>query len=218
VSRKQRPYIPRRHSFTLGDEKKFKGYLTETDIDELYDATKEQAEPKLFGVGSGASHKMLITASLPKDFFSDLVEHSATLVPVEEGHPDLERDDILSDVDLDYEDFDHKEPDLQKIWNITEAKSQSRRESEAVKPTSILRTETTGPGIRRKTEPPPLPVQIPKVVIHQPPNEDTIEPPEWIPENAYSHNEPARNRARSDATKIKSKSSRNTQKKKTLKF
>jgi hypothetical protein len=71
------------------------------------------------------------TASLPKDFFSKLVSHSATLVPVEEGHPALDREDVLSEADI-AEDLEKDKVDLPKIWTLTEARS--RGNSDAVRP------------------------------------------------------------------------------------
>jgi len=150
ATKKRKPHRPRRHSITIGEVKHIVGYLTETDTfpNDMKDGSEQSGPPKLMDILWPADQgKWHDTGSLPKDFFSKLVSHSATLVPIEEGHPGLENapDNIfLANKTVRNEFAKNTTVDLERIWEIREAAlPKSRTTSDAQKPKS--RTPSDAP-------------------------------------------------------------------------
>jgi len=176
--------------------KKFKDFLTDSDINELY--SPSNTEPKLFKVREATTEKFHESASLPKDFFSQLIHHTANLIPVEEGHPDFDRDDLFSQTDFGEEEMDLQKIDLPTMWNIHEERT--RGLSEATRP----KMRTLSEPVLKKVSANENNQKMKKGKIYL---EDTNEEaPEWLPEerNNETVGEEHRFRAKSDTTEKES--------------
>jgi len=125
--------LQRRHSFTMGDEKKLAPYLTETDLENLHNTEIEpESKPILIDIQEEKDEPDWKSGSLPKDFFSRLVQHSAELIPVEQEGSHNFLSHILSEDEIGEEiDHDNQSIDLANIWR-------KRTLSQASSPKNLL--------------------------------------------------------------------------------
>jgi hypothetical protein len=145
------------------------------DLEDLHNKEIELDKPKLIDIYTEDNDpNWPKTGSLPKDFFSKLVHHSAELVQLEEGDPDIYRDDVVSAAEK--EDLEKEIIDLPTLWRKRE-ESKSRTTSDAPKPMFSI-PEILQPKSRTTSDAPKPIFTIPEIL--QPKSRSTSDAPKPI--------------------------------------